>query len=69
MEDLFDRVLIFALSVFVLSLVMSFPLFFLWNWIVPVAFGVRDIGFLESWGISALLAALLALIRNRGEGA
>lgn len=67
MEDMIDRIMIFVLSVFVLSLMMSFPLFLVWNWVAPLVFGIRDIEFLESWALSAILAALLALVRNRGE--
>lgn len=67
MEDLEDRIIIFVFSVFVLSLMASFPVFMIWNWVVVLVFGIRDINLLEAWGLSAILAALTALIRNRGE--
>lgn len=38
----------------VFSLILSMPTYFLWNWLVPSIFGIREITILESWGISFL---------------
>ena len=41
-----------------IGLVMVFPIYFLWNWLMPVIFGLPKITFLQSLGIW-LLSSLL----------
>jgi|APMI01.1.fsa_nt_gi hypothetical protein len=38
----------------VVSLVVAIPVFFLWNWLMPVVFGVKAITFLQAWGLLLL---------------
>jgi len=44
--------------VFVLALLFTFPTLWLWNWLMPVIFGVTKITFWQAFGLN-LLAGIL----------
>ena len=37
---------------------VAFPVMFLWNWLMPSIFDLREITFLEAWGLFALSTVL-----------
>lgn len=41
-----------------ISLLMSFPIMWLWNWLMPVIFGLVKITFWQSFGINLLCGIL-----------
>ena len=48
-----------GLSVFAgVGLVLSIPLWLLWNWLMPHIFGLPAINILEAFGLSALITLL-----------
>lgn len=44
-----------------LGLLLSFPVMWLWNWLMPHLFGLPRIGVLEAWGLQALCGILFQL--------
>jgi hypothetical protein len=45
-----------------LSFLLSWPVMFLWNeCLVPAVQGLREIGWLQAWGISALVQLLIGI--------
>lgn len=44
--------------VFILSLVLSLPVYWLWNWLVPSIFALREITWGEAWGLLLLTGFL-----------
>jgi len=50
--------LIFVVIFAALSLLGAIPTYFLWNWLMPVLFGLKTITFWQAWGL-LYLAALL----------
>lgn len=51
----------------VASVIMAYPTKWLWNWLVPGIWGLREISVLEAWGLGLLSQLLLA--RNTGSTA
>ena len=39
---------------FVLALVLSLPVMWLWNWLMPDLFNLPEISWIQAWGISLL---------------
>jgi len=52
------KVLGAILLVAIVSLIMAFPTMWLWNWLMPVIFGLIKINFWQALGIN-LLAGIL----------
>ncbi len=48
-------VLVFAL---VLAVIMALPVMLLWNWLMPLLFGLKTITFLQALGLSLLVKLL-----------
>jgi hypothetical protein len=44
--------------VFVLSLVFSLPVYWLWNWLCPELFGLKTITWFQAWGLLVLTGFL-----------
>jgi hypothetical protein len=52
---------------FLASVLIAYPVKWLWNWIVPAVFtGVKEISALQAWGLVFLLNLMLPN-RNRAE--
>ena len=43
----------------ILSVIMAFPVKWLWNWLMPEIFGLPVISVLQAWGMSMLSSLLL----------
>jgi len=50
---------------FIGSLVLSVPVYFLWNWVGPAVFGGPHIGFWHVWGMLMLVGLVLAFVRSK----
>lgn len=42
----------------VASLLLSLPVMWLWNWLMPSIFALREIGWGEAWGLNLLCGFL-----------
>lgn len=61
MKNLISKVLIIvsALAMYAfVSVVLSIPVWLLWNWLVPTIFGITKITLGQAWGISLLCGLL-----------
>lgn len=43
---------------FVISLILSLPVMWLWNWLMPELFALKEITLLQAWGLSLLTSLL-----------
>ena len=43
----------------VLSVIMAFPVKWLWNWLLPEIFGLKEISALQAWGLVFLLSLMI----------
>jgi len=41
-----------------LSLVLSLPVMWLWDWLMPTIFGLKEITLLQAWGLNCLCSLL-----------
>lgn len=41
-----------------LSLVFAIPTYYLWNWLMPLLFGLKTVTLFQAWGINALTSCL-----------
>lgn len=48
----------FVFFSFIISLVMAWPVMLLWNWLMPVIFGLTTIGYWQAVGLMILSALL-----------
>ena len=46
------------LLVCVVGLLLSLPLMWLWNWLMPIIFGLPTLTWLQSWGLLVLCGFL-----------
>ena len=44
--------------IIIIALVISIPVFLLWNWLMPEIFGLTEITFWQAMGVSALSSIL-----------
>lgn len=49
--------IVIAIAV-LLSALFALPVMLLWNWLMPDLFGLREVGFMQAWGL-VLLCVLL----------
>ena len=58
MEKFFEALGILVVVLFIGSVITALPVMWLWNWLVPVLFGLVKIGFWQALGLSALCGLL-----------
>ena len=47
-----------AIHILVIGLIMSLPVMLLWDWLMPELFGLKEITWLQAWGLLALTGLL-----------
>lgn len=47
-----------VLLAFLLSLVLALPVMWLWDWLMPELFGLKQITLFQAWGLSLLCSLL-----------
>ena len=55
---IFGTIIAALLIAFSISLIFAIPVLLLWNWLMPVIFGITKITLLQAWGISFLSGLL-----------
>ena len=40
------------------SIIGAIPLYFLWNWLMPVIFAIKEVTFSQAWGLLFLTSIL-----------
>lgn len=43
---------------FVLSVILALPIMWLWDWLMPAIFGLKEITLMQAWGLSLLCSLL-----------
>lgn len=56
--EIFLVVFGYVLLLFVLAAVMSLPVMLLWNWLMPLIFGLTEITWFQAWGLLFLCGSL-----------
>ena len=51
-------ILVALLFIFGISVLFAIPVWLLWNWLMPVIFGVTKITLLQAWGVTFLTSLL-----------
>lgn len=54
----FGSIVGFAAFVIVLTFIFAFPVMWLWNWLMPVIFGLPTITLAQAWGLNTLCGFL-----------
>ena len=67
MEQIKDTA-ISILSTFVALAVVSFPVWFMWNWLIPNIFGLPYIDYLEAWGLMAFALLIQSILGTNLKG-
>ena len=49
----------FILFAFIIGFVIALPIMWLWNWLMPVIFGLTVITYWQAWGLFVLSSLLL----------
>lgn len=52
-----SAITVFGLIILV-SLVCALPVMWLWDWLMPTIFGLKEITLFQAWGLSALCGLL-----------
>lgn len=55
------------LAAFILGLLLSIPVMLLWNWLMPVIFGLPEVGWLQSFGLMLLYGFLFNTTARTGD--
>ena len=61
MSKIFGMIVVVATGLgvlFLFSLVLSLPVMWLWDWIMPELFGLKEITWLQAWGLNFLCGIL-----------
>ena len=51
-------IIIALLIVFGISIIFAIPVWLLWNWLMPVIFGITKVSLLQAWGLTFLCSLL-----------
>ena len=51
---------------FLASVIIAYPVKWLWNWLMPEIFGLKEVSALQAWGLVFLLNLMIPN-RNRTE--
>ena len=43
---------------FVLSVILALPIMWLWDWLMPAIFGLKEITLMQAWGLSLFCSLL-----------
>lgn len=57
--DILLKILGIIALMFILAIIFSFPIMWLWNWLMPIIFGLTKITLWQAWGIGVLSRILL----------
>lgn len=63
---IFAALLLAAGLAFLASVIIAYPVKWLWNWLLPEIFGLKEISALQAWGLVFLLNLMIPN-RNRQE--
>jgi hypothetical protein len=66
LKTLLFALLLAAAVAFLASILIAYPVKWLWNWLLPEIFGLKEISALQAWGLVFLLS-LMTPNRNRTE--
>ena len=47
-----------AAMVIILAILFALPVYWLWNWLMPIIFGLKEITFWQAWGLNVLCGFL-----------
>lgn len=61
MEQIKDTAITILSSVFALYLI-SIPVYFMWNWLIPNIFSLPYIDYLEAWGLMAFALLIQSIL-------
>lgn len=48
----------YLVIVFIISLVLALPVMLLWDWLMPILFGLPSITWMQAWGLMLLCSFL-----------
>lgn len=51
-------------GLFIVAAIVSLPVMLLWDWLMPGIFGLREITWLEAWGLNFLCGLLFNKSHN-----
>ena len=66
LKTLLFALLLAAAVAFLASVLIAYPVKWLWNWLLPEIFGLKEISALQAWGLVFLLNLMIPN-RNRTE--
>lgn len=61
MDKIFDALATFltaALIIVLVAIMLTFPVMWLWNWLMPMIFGLMELDFWQTLGLSLLCSFL-----------
>ena len=65
-EELLKAVLTLLLAI-PLSLLVNFPVMWLWNWLMPYLFHLPTLTYWQMYGLTVLISLLASCFRKRGK--
>ena len=63
----FIKALLYTALIVILTLLYAFPLKILWNWLMPMIFGLKELTFGESAGLIMLCSILFKSYNTKSE--
>lgn len=66
--DKYKETAITILSSVAALAVVSFPVWFMWNWLIPTIFGLPYIDYLEAWGLMAFALLIQSILGTSLKG-
>lgn len=63
--ELVVKIILMLLAVVVISLLLCLPVMWLWNWLMPEIFGLKEISFWQSMGLMLLSGFLFKGITSK----
>ena len=56
-------ILVALLLVIGISIFFAIPVWLLWNWLMPIIFGVTNVSLVQAWGLTLLCSLLFSRIQ------
>lgn len=67
MENFLVGLAIVVGTIVIIAVIVALPTMWLWNWLMPVIFGIKQITFLQALGINLLTGILFGSRTSSGK--
>jgi len=67
MIDAVIKIMLVVAALLIITMIFSIPTMLLWNWLMPLLFGLSQITLMQAWGLQVLFSLLFKSAVSKGN--